>query len=819
MLVIVLACALIAVLSIRLANQLRGLQETPTDNLQWNITQLELDAVRLDSAILEAMTSPTADLGEVRHRFDLFYSRAGTIRRGSMLSNLGIADAAAPLMGRMERFLDRNVPLIDGPDPALRAALPRLKAQTEVLRADTRAMAVKLIDANAALQDVRRADLAAAVSNTAIAGAVLICTLLALLALVIWLNRQAVRRAQDVMRISARLEATVATALDAVVVARMDGVVIAYNDSAERMFGYTRDEAIGHTLSELIVPERHIAGHEAGMARMRATGEKRVVDSGRFDMTARRKSGEEFPVELSIASAEGPDGTIFIAYLRDITDALAAESTLISARDAAKAAEQTKTNFIAVMSHEMRTPLNGITAALDIVGRGQLDAKQGRFLDIAKDSARQLLRHVNDVLEISRIEVGQAPEVPERLDLASLMATLIEPMRPQAAQRGTTITLDMPSDLPPLVGDAFRFGQIVQNLVSNAIKFTERGRITVKVTLDHGPGDGATVTLTVQDTGIGISPADQARIFEDFVMVDPSYGRAVGGTGLGLAIVRRLVTAMQGDITLDSVLGAGSTFRVRLPMGISDATDIPAKAPPAPRALERALDVLVIEDNPTNRLVLEEMLKSLGHRVSLSNDGAHGVAQARKRRFDLVLMDLSMPGIDGWTAATLIRADGASAHSRILAVTAHARPAEDARFVEAGFDGWVTKPFTLNDLSEALAGTRPDPAAGAAAAPLVDHDRLAELGRLGKATQARLIEGARADLARCLSGLSPSMDPKAMAARLHEAAGAAAVVGAAQLHRLLQQGESACLSGALPADMLAQIDAVRQQTEAALAEA
>lgn len=662
--VVLLATAFSVIFSLvmQLGTELRKLQEEPVDSLQWNVTQLELDVVRLAAEVQVALAAPDTDLSALRMSFDLFYNRAGTVAKGAMFTRLGLVDTVAPVKAQMRAFLTDTARLIDGPEAELRAALPEIAAVVADLRQDFRLMAIRVIDVNAALQDAQRADLADILRKIGVASLLLVSLLVGLLALVLGLNRRAERRTREVERITARLEATVATSLDAVIVAGMDGRVIDFNAAAETIFGYTRDEAVGEALSTLIIPAQMRSAHEAGMQRMRETGVKHVVDSGRMEITAMRKSGEEFPVELSIASSDGPEGMIFVAYLRDISDARQAEEALVAARDKAQAAEQTKTNFIAVMSHEMRTPLNGVIGALDILGRSGLQASQDRFLSLARSSAEQLLRHVNDVLEISRVETGHMGVSDDRMDVPALVATLVDPMRPSAAKKAIGLDVQILSEFPPLWGDAFRVGQILQNFVSNAIKFTDAGGITVEVELQSMTAGQAEVEFRVIDTGLGIAEDDQERIFEDFVMVDPSHGRSVGGTGLGLAICRRVARAMGGEVGVESEIGAGSCFWLRLHLAVdqdgtrqegAEARSLGPMSGAGPSV--KGLEILVVEDNEANRIVLEELLRHLGHRVVLANDGGAGVELARATRFDVILMDLSMPLMDGWTSASVIR--------------------------------------------------------------------------------------------------------------------------------------------------------------------
>jgi PAS domain S-box-containing protein len=787
---------------LQLRSELKNLQEDPVDSLQWNVTQLELDVVRFETEARIAALDPASDLAPLRQRFDLFYSRVGTMLEGAMFTRLGLIDSVAPMKARMRAFLDATAPMIDSADPVLRAALPGIVTEAQTLRADLRVMTIQVIDANAALQDSRRLSLTELVQTIGLASLVLIGLLLALLGLVIMISRQADRRTREVQRITARLEATVATSLDAVIVAGMDGRIIAYNDAAQTIFGYSRTEALGQPLGALVIPPQHRAAHDAGMARIRAGGVKHVVDAGRIRITALRKSGEEFPVELSIASSDGPDGTIFIAYLRDISEAEQAAAAMIAARDKAQAAEQTKTNFIAVMSHEMRTPLNGVIGALEILGRSPLEPRQHEFLALAHTSAQQLLRHVKDVLDISRVEAGHARLQMDRFDLAALIASVIDPLRPQAAKKGLAIDVQLLGDFPGLRGDPFRIGQILQNFVSNAIKFTSEGGITVEAERQSVVADRAEIELRVIDTGIGIAEADQDRIFEDFVMIDPSHGRSVGGTGLGLAISRRLSRAMGGEVGVESLPGEGSCFWLRLPLDVDSSSPGPLDRgaltqPDTPDV--PGLDILVVEDNETNRIVLDEMLRHLGHRVTLAVNGADGVEAARATRFDVILMDLSMPLMDGWTAARAIRLGGASQQSRILAVTAHARPENDDRMSEAGIDGWLTKPLTIKTVQDALSGLKPqvhDPKDGDGDIPLLDPERQEELDQLMSSHGLHDLRKRFAQemelIMQTLSTAPEDTSLEVFAALLHSGAGAAGVVGATKLSQLLSRQEALC---------------------------
>ncbi|MBC7675490.1 MAG: PAS domain S-box protein, partial [Rhodoferax sp.] len=305
------AVAVVLVLGVRLRGELQAFQEEPVDNIHWNVTQLELDAVRFEAETELAQVEPNLPLTELRKRFDLFYSRAQSAIKGKMFDQLGLQDVVTPMNTRLEDFLTDITPIIDSNDTDLRASLPTIAQKATALREDLRDMSVKIVDKYAALADLRRAAFTALVRQVAWAAGIVLIALILMNALVLWLNRLSEARAAETARLSSRLAATVGTSLDAIIVAGMDGRIIAFNEAATQQFGYSREEALGANLSDLIIPPSARGSHEAGMARMKRYGSFRVVNSGRFEMTAMRKGDEEFPIELAIASHNTDDGLIF----------------------------------------------------------------------------------------------------------------------------------------------------------------------------------------------------------------------------------------------------------------------------------------------------------------------------------------------------------------------------------------------------------------------------------------------------------------------------------------------------------------------------
>nr|WP_245216521.1 PAS domain-containing hybrid sensor histidine kinase/response regulator [Sagittula salina] len=640
---------------------------------------------------------------------------------------------------------------------------------------------------------------------------------------VLRLARQREREARLNHETRERLETIVSTSLDAVVVIDQTDRVIEWNGAAERVFGYTNREAVGAEMSSLIVPEHFRPMHRQAMQRYARTGVGRVVGRGIVQLEARHKDGSIFPVDLSLAEAQGPRGEIFVAFMRDITDRVRAEQALRRARDRAVAGEKQKAELLAVMSHEMRTPLNGILGTLDLCETEQLDEKNRRHLRIIRQSGEVLLSHVNDVLDISRLDAGKMPLRKRRFDLVALMREIIDSQTPRASALGNKLHLLPPSpELHNAYSDPDRLRQILLNLVSNAIKFTRNGRITLEADVSEGLN---AVELRVTDTGDGIAAQDLGRIFDDFVTIDSSYGRRNTGTGLGLGISQRLAVALGGELGAESEPGDGSLFWVRLPMdppADAPVARIPANEPQA--APPRALDVLLVEDNAINREVARQMLERDGHRVTITEDGQQGLDAAAVRRFDVILMDISMPGLDGMTAARMIRAGkGPNVRTPIVATTAHALPEEVRAFRAVGMDRVLTKPITVASLRRTLTEmlgrggvTTPDPEAASGgtdasqalaetAPPRIDAAHFREV------TEELADDHLRAMLANCAKEIDRFLDhlPEALAApdptfgslsqEAHRLAGSAGVFGALPMAGLLRQFQTMARSEDLAA--------------------
>jgi len=409
----------------------------------------------------------------------------------------------------------------------------------------------------------------------------------------------------------------------------------------------------------------------------------------------------------------------------------------------AQAASQAKSRFLANVSHELRTPLNAILGFMELLLATELRSEARHYVRLAREAAQALLQLIEDLLDVTKIEAGQLALRRQPFDLAALVASVVELHRPLAESKQLALGYRCPPDLPRWrYGDEGRIRQVLGNLVHNALKFTEWGEVTVSVA-----GDGERVTLEVRDTGIGLQAEDRERIFEPFTQVDDDANRHRGGTGLGLSICRQLVESMGGTITVTSQRHRGSRFTVTLPLPPAPegtAAEAPPEAEPGPLHGR----VLVVEDDRLNRALLTEMLKHLGCQAEAVADAATLWPRWRRGRYDLILLDCQLPGVDGFEIARQLRRRDPQRHTPIVAVTADVSDGIQARCRSAGMDGCLHKPVTLAGLRACLgrwltgeappaAGSETD--AGEREGSLFDAVILAQLQRL-EASQNGLLE-------------------------------------------------------------------------------
>ncbi|MBF0449046.1 MAG: response regulator [Magnetococcales bacterium] len=643
-----------------------------------------------------------------------------------------------------------------------------------------------------------------------------------------------------------KTRAILETIFDGLITINQLGVIKTFNPAAEAMFGYSAAEIIGENVKRLM-PEPYHSNHDTYLRHYMLGGPAKVIGIGR-EVIGRHKNGSVFPMELSVTEMESSEERMFVGITKNIAERKASERALVEAKNTADAANRSKSNFLANMSHEIRTPMNAIIGMSHLALRTDMSPKQKDYLTKIQSSAHSLLGIINDILDFSKIEAGKLTIESTEFRLDTVLSNVANLIGVKAEEKGLELIFDRPKTVPnALIGDPTRLGQILINLISNSIKFTERGEICITMECRQNKADRIKLGFTVRDTGIGMTPEQCSKLFQSFTQADSSTTRKYGGTGLGLSISKQLVELMEGNIGVESEAGTGSVFSFTIWLGVqseqqkvqsilsSDMKDMRVlvvddhdqscqilseilesfglkaiqtnsgkaaltildqekrqdSAPPiklvfldwkmpdmtgvetaqhinqmdleeapclvlitahnheeipmdgtnvhfdkilykplnpslvldgimdifgesslnARRLKTRDVDaiqgilgaqVLLVEDNQINLQVATELLEGNGLLVTVANNGIEAVRQVREGTFEIVLMDIQMPEMDGFQATAEIRQDPRFKKLPILAMTAHAMAGDREKSLAAGMDDHLTKPIDPDKLFEAL---------------------------------------------------------------------------------------------------------------------
>ncbi|MBI5607712.1 MAG: PAS domain S-box protein [Deltaproteobacteria bacterium] len=627
------------------------------------------------------------------------------------------------------------------------------------------------------------------------------------------------------------------------------------NEAMVKVSGYSRAELLGQTPKILRSGQTPQATYDAMWEALHRGEPWRGL------FVNRRKDGEIYTELALIAPIRQPDGLVthYLALKDDVTEKmhmseeldnyrrhleeLVAQRTaeLGEARVRAEDANRAKSAFLANMSHEIRTPMNAILGLTYLMRQAQPTPEQSTRLDKVAVSARHLLSLIDDILDLSKIEAGRMAVESVDFEVAAVLRDVCDILRSRAVEKGLVVTRAVDSDVPPVLrGDPLRLRQVLINLGGNAVKFTQHGAVALRVRREPGEGNrGLRVRFEIADTCIGIDAEQRAHLFQPFEQADTATTRRFGGTGLGLAISRRLVELMGGTLDMASTPGRGSTFWFELPFGVSASTALPdLQASPQAAAAARPLRILVAEDERINQEVARELLESVGHRVDIAEDGAAAVTRAANHRYDVVLMDVQMPVMDGLEATRQLRALPAYATTPILAMTANAFEDDRRRCLEAGMNDFISKPVDPDRMFATLrrwTGEQPGQPAGLDQAPAAEPIATADTGASERvlAVQAldtpaglRVVQGQWPAYERLLRRFASDHAHDVMLIRqfitgrqysdarrtAHTLKGIAATIGAAQLHGAATRLEIALRSGSdEPANLAELVEAVDQE--------
>ncbi|POA98814.1 hypothetical protein C2134_09925 [Chromobacterium sinusclupearum] len=621
-----------------------------------------------------------------------------------------------------------------------------------------------------------------------------------------------------------QLSAVIETSIDGIATLDVNGVIASANQVAEKLFRLPRGSLVGTSVLELISPEC--------LGKLQSMLHDKSSELGNLlQLTAIRSDGTPFPMEMALTNMPNAGDACFNLTMRDISARQAVEQELMRAKEQADAANQAKSAFLATISHEIRTPMNGVLGMLELLQMSELDAEQRDTLDTALDSAGTLLRLIDDILDFSKIEADQLELVKTPTAIWPLLQRVLSLYARSAEQKNLHFDLEIdPRLAPTLLLDPLRLRQILQNFLSNAVKFTATGSIKLRVAVRQDAGDRQALSFDVIDTGIGIAPDKLEKLFQPFTQGDSHTTRRYGGAGLGLAICRHLAELMGGEVLLRSQPGRGTQASLHLTADVINTLE--------PAAVEQekteyvsdpSKRILMVEDNPTNLKLAIRQLEKLGYRPDTAEDGQQAFEKWRHSEYHLVLTDCLMPNISGYELARLIRSYETEHPSRrrtiIIACTAGTTPEELQKARDSGMDDCLVKPLALDTLASMLENWLKKPPSMASDAiqqtpakldanaplnllalskqsggnPKMENDLLADFLRQAKRHLSRIRDAIISDnmpliaaAARDLSAAAKQIGARDIAATAEHMEQAASALRAEAVPRLILQLEANC---------------------------
>jgi len=489
-----------------------------------------------------------------------------------------------------------------------------------------------------------------------------------------------------------RMRSVVNHVIDGIITIDERGLVESFNPAAEKTFGYPAIEVVGRNVS-MLMPEPHHSGHDGYLANYFRTHQSKIIGIGR-EVEGLRSDGSIFPMELAVSEFNLAGRRYFTGIIRDITERKRLERELHKRVAELDETGHRKDEFLAMLAHELRNPLAAITTAVQLSTMSGVQDQINWSMEVINRQVKHLTRLIDDLLDVSRITRGKVELRKEKIDAYPVINGALEAIRPLIKQRNHELIVSLQAGLR-LDADPTRLEQILVNLLANAAKYTESGG-TIWFTAEH---EGNDIVIKVRDTGIGIPPEKLPQMFELFAQGDRSLARSEGGLGIGLTLVRSLAEMHGGSVTATSEgPGKGSEFMVRLPAVAARAEEIPRLPAKTPQANAHRARILIVDDNVDMVRGLVRLLELLGHDVQTAYDGPTAIEAARVHRPAFVLLDLGLPGMDGYQVATRLRQEQGSQDAVIIAVTGYGQEDDRCRSREAGFDHHLVKPIDRNVL-------------------------------------------------------------------------------------------------------------------------
>jgi PAS domain S-box-containing protein len=501
------------------------------------------------------------------------------------------------------------------------------------------------------------------------------------------------------------LSGVISSAMDAIVITGQYGHIIHWNQAAVEIFGYTEKEVKGRTLMETIIPLSYEYTNWNGFQGFQEGGNISILNR-RLELTAVRKNKEEFPIELTVTAIEDESESYYSAFIRDISSRRQREQELVQMKEKAEQAAKAKSQFLSVMSHELRTPLNAVIGITHLLMQSQPREDQQEDLRTLQFSGESLLHIINDILDFTKLDSGKIELSAIDFNLRDLAQSLYQSFSFKAKEKSIVFDVEYDEKMPFYVkGDNFRLSQVLNNLISNAIKFTQDGFVKLKIEMIENQGTSYVAQFSVIDSGIGIPEDKQQKIFEQFTQADSDTTRLYGGTGLGLSISARLVELMGSSIVVTSTPGKGSKFQFSMVLQEGVKTD-PSSVSTSTKVVSKSNEqfqnklILLAEDNVFNANIARRFITGWGAQLEIVVDGRQALEFVSRRKYDLILMDVQMPVLDGFACTRKIRK-----HFKdipIIAITASPRNEIISEIMACGMNDFVSKPFKPNELRSKL---------------------------------------------------------------------------------------------------------------------